>query len=80
MVLDSSFNNLSALNNSLNHSPILSNNNVSVSVLSIQDFLSHNNLTFTDFLNNWNFLNNNVVDIDAIIGVLVLPIGTILVI
>ena len=75
-VLDGSFNNLTALNNVLNHSPILNQNNISVNVLSVSDFL--NNSTIPVTLQNvlTNFLNNNTVS--PIIGVSVLSGGIVI--
>ena len=66
--LNNSLNNLTALNNVLNHSPILSNNDIiddvtltDVNVLSIDQ---------SSVLND--FLNNNDIDVNAIVGVVVL--------
>ena len=66
--LNNSLNNLTALNNVLNNSPILSNNDIiddvtitDVNVLSIED---------STFLNN--FLNDNDIDVNAVVGVAVL--------
>jgi hypothetical protein len=66
--LNDSLNNLTALNNVLNNSPILSNNDIiddvtltDVNVLSIDQ---------SEVLND--FLNNNDIDITAVVGVVVL--------
>jgi hypothetical protein len=61
-----SFNNLRALNNVLNNSPILSGNDVDVTVGDVSilsDFLNNNNITLEDFLNNNNVLLEDVVAI-----------------
>ncbi len=71
-----SFNNLRALNNVLNNSPILSNNDIDVTVGDINvltDFLNNNNITLQDFLNE-----NNIVLTD-ILQVVVLDTGDIIV-
>ena len=85
MILDDNFKNINALNHAVNHNHILNDNNINVQVLTFNNFLSNNNITLTDFLNNWdvnhvvsNFLNNN--DVDAIVGVLVLPVGAIVIV
>lgn len=66
--LNNSLNNLTALNNVLNSSPILSNNDIiddvtltDVNVLSIDQ---------SSVLND--FLNNNDIDVNAVVGVVVL--------
>lgn len=66
--LNNSLNNLTALNNVLNNSPILSNNDIiddvtltDVNVLSIDE---------SEVLND--FLNNNDIDVTAVVGVVVL--------
>ena len=66
--LNNSLNNLTALNNVLNNSPILSNNDIiddvtltDVNVLSIDQ---------SSVLNN--FLNDNDIDVNAVVGVVVL--------
>jgi len=66
--LNNSLNNLTALNNVLNNSPILSNNDIiddvtltDVNVLSIDQ---------SEVLND--FLNNNDIDVNAVVGVVVL--------
>ncbi len=66
--LNNSLNNLTALNNVLNNSPILSNNDIiddvtltDVNVLSIDQ---------SSVLND--FLNNNDIDVNAVVGVVVL--------
>ena len=69
-----SFNNLTALNNILNNSPILSNNEIDVTVGDItvlQDFLNNNDIdvTLTDFLNNLD------INIDDVVGVALLETG-----
>ncbi len=66
--LNNSLNNLTALNNVLNNSPILSNNDVDVTVGDItvlQDFLNENEIDITVE----NFLNNNDVDIDDVVAI-----------
>ncbi len=71
-----SFNNINALNNVLNNSPILSNNNIDVTVGDItilQDFLNNNNVTLENFLNN-----NNIVLTD-ILQIVVLDTGDIII-
>ena len=65
-----SFNNLRALNNVLNNSPILSDNTIVVTdVIDIGDVSVLNGAQITA-LND--FLNDNNVDVDAIVGVAVL--------
>ncbi|MDP9379207.1 MAG: hypothetical protein M3Q29_03500 [Chloroflexota bacterium] len=64
-----SFNNLRALNNVLNNSPILSNNDIDVTVGDINvltDFLNNNNITLQDFL------NENNIELEDILQVIVL--------
>jgi len=59
-----SFNNLRALNNVLNNSPILSNNDVDVTVGDVSllsDFLNENEITLEDFLNQNNVLLEDLV-------------------
>jgi hypothetical protein len=61
-----SFNNLRVLNNVLNNSPILSNNDVDITVGDVSilsDFLNENEITLEDFLNENNVLLNDVVAI-----------------
>jgi hypothetical protein len=61
-----SFNNLRALNNVLNNSPILSGNDVDVTVGDVSilsNFLNNNTITLEDFLNNNNVLLEDVVAI-----------------
>ena len=68
--VDDSLNNLRALNNVLNNSPILSDNTIVVTdVIDIGDVSVLNGAQITA-LNN--FLNANDVDVDAIVGVAVL--------
>ena len=64
-----SFNNLTALNNILNNSPILSNNDIDVTVGDVSllsNFLNNNTITLTDFLNDLD------IDIDDVVGVALL--------
>ncbi len=66
--LNNSLNNLTALNNVLNNSPILSNNDVDVTVGDItvlQDFLNENDIDITVE----NFLNNNDIDIEDVVAI-----------
>ena len=61
-----SFNNLRALNNVLNNSPILSNNDVDVTVGDVsilEDFLNENEITLEQFLNDNQVLLEDVVAI-----------------
>ena len=61
-----SFNNLRALNNVLNNSPILSNNDVAITVGDVSllsNFLNDNNITLTNFLNQNNVVLEDVVAI-----------------
>ena len=76
-----SLNNLTALNNILNNSPILSGNNIDVTVGDVsilENFLNNNNVTLTEFLNNNNITLEDVVAIrilsidDVITDVIVL--------
>lgn len=72
-----SLNNLRALNNVLNNSPVLSHNNVVVT-----DVVDINN---NDILNDVqitalnNFLNDNDIDVNSVIGVAVLSTGDLIV-
>ena len=71
-----SFNNLDALNNILNNSPILSNNDIDVTVGDVSiltDFLNNNNVTLEDFLND-----NNIV-LEDIVQIVLLETGDIIV-
>ncbi len=71
-----SFNNLRALNNVLNNSPILSNNDIDVTigdVTILENFLNNNNVTLQDFL------NNNNITLEDIVQVVVLDTGDIVV-
>ena len=61
-----SFNNLRLLNNVLNNSPILSNNDIDVTIGDVSlltNFLNNNNITLENFLNNNNVLLEDVVAI-----------------
>ncbi len=61
-----SFNNLRLLNNILNRSPILSNNDIDVTVGDVSiltNFLNDNEISLEDFLNNNNVILNDVVAI-----------------
>ncbi|MEJ7849618.1 MAG: hypothetical protein WKF92_16160 [Pyrinomonadaceae bacterium] len=69
--LDRSLNNLKALNNVLNNSPILSKNNVDITVQDIQAL--NDNTVLTDFL------KNNNIAIGEVVGVSVLSGGDIIV-
>lgn len=74
-VIDSSFNNLDALNNVLNNSPILNNNDVDVNVLTFEDALNNLDLdieVIDDVVVTVNDVpvNVNVEDIVAIVQVL----------
>ncbi len=67
--LNGSLNNLTALNNVLNNSPILSNNNVTVTNVDVlSNFLNNNkvDITLENFLNE----NEDLVDVNALIVVL----------
>ena len=71
-----SFNNLRALNNVLRNSPILSNNDVDVTVGDIsilENFLNNNNITLEDFL------NDNTIVLDDIVAVGLLSTGDVIV-
>ena len=73
-VLNSNFTNVQALNNVLNNSPILSNNNIhNIQVLSYNDI----DITLTNVLTN--FLNENDIDIDDVVAVSILDDGRIIV-
>ena len=71
--LNNALNNLRALNNVLNNSPILSNNDIDVTV---QD-ISVLNGAQIEILTN--FLNNNDLTFDDVVGVSVLDGGDIIV-
>ena len=61
-----SFNDLRVLNNFLNNSPILSNNDVDVTVGDVSilnDFLNDNNITLENFLNDLDLVVGDVVGI-----------------
>ena len=61
-----SFNDIRILNNVLNNSPILSNNDVDITigdVTLLSNFLNNNNITLTDFLNDLNITIDDVVAI-----------------
>ena len=61
-----SFNNLRALNNVLRNSPILSNNDIDVTVGDVSiltNFLNANDITLEDFLNDNNVLLEDVIAI-----------------
>ncbi|MDP9368398.1 MAG: hypothetical protein M3Q03_09010 [Chloroflexota bacterium] len=61
--LNNSLSNLTALNNVLNNSPILSNNEITVGDITIlEDFLNNNDINVTV----QEFLNDN--DIDVVVG------------
>ncbi len=69
-----SLNNLRALNNILNNSPILSNNDIDVTLqhLDVEILnLEVGDVTVQDFL------NENDIDVDAVLGVIVLDTGDI---
>ena len=69
--LNDSLNNLTALNNVLNNSPILSNNDIDVTVGDVSilsDFLNNNNITLENFLNNNDVLLSEVVAIGLLNG------------
>ncbi len=71
-----SFNNIRVLNNILNNSPILSNNDIDVTVGDVtilENFLNNNNVTLENFLND-----NNIV-VGDIVLVVVLDTGDIVV-
>ena len=66
-----SLNNLRALNNILNNSPILSGNDVAVTVGDVSllsNFLNANNVTLTDFLNDLDLVVGDVVGIALLSG------------
>ena len=66
--LNNSLNNLRALNNVLNNSPILSNNDIDVTVGDVtilQDFLNDNDIDITVE----DFLNNNNIDIEDVVAI-----------
>ena len=65
--LDRSLNNLKALNNVLNNSPVLSENNVDITVQNISAL--NNNTVLTDFL------KNNNIAVGQVVGVSVLGSG-----
>ncbi|MDP9351097.1 MAG: hypothetical protein M3P51_06120 [Chloroflexota bacterium] len=74
--LNNSLNNLRALNNVLNNSPILSNNDIDVTVGDVSllsDFLNDNNITLEDFLNDLN------IELDDVVGIVLLDTGDIIV-
>ena len=71
-LIDGSFNNLTALNNVLNNSPILNRNDIDVNVLSVDDVLNNPDIDVTVKNVLTNFLNNNPDMVDAIVGVAVL--------
>jgi len=91
--LNNSLNNLRALNNVLNNSPILSNNDIDVTVFDVIDDITITvvdgdvlvNVTDNTILSNnqitvlQNFLNNNQDLIDAIVGIGVLNTGDLIV-
>ena len=71
-----SFNNLRALNNVLRNSPILSNNEVDITVGDVSllsNFLNENNVTLE------NFLNDLDIDIDDVVAIGILDTGDIIV-
>jgi hypothetical protein len=66
-----SLNNLTALNNILNNSPILSGNDVDVTVGDVSllsNFLNANTITLTDFLNDLDLVIGDVVGIALLSG------------
>jgi hypothetical protein len=66
-----SLNNLTALNNILNNSPILSGNDVDVTVGDVSllsNFLNANTITLTDFLNDLDLVIGDVVGIAILSG------------
>jgi len=66
-----SLNNLRALNNILNNSPILSGNNIDVTVGDVSllsNFLNANNVTLTDFLNDLDLVIGDVVGVALLSG------------
>ena len=73
-----SFNNLRALNNVLNNSPILSNNDIDVTVGDVSiltDFLNENDISLEDFLNDLDV----DIDIDDVVAIGLLDTGDIIV-
>jgi hypothetical protein len=71
-----SLNNLRALNNVLNNSPILSQNDIDVVVQDVDvDVL---NITVGD-ITVQDFLNQNDIDVDVVVGVAVLDTGDVIV-
>ncbi len=73
-----SFNNLRALNNVLRNSPILSNNDVDVTVGDVtvlQDFLNDNTITLENFLND----NNIDIDVEDVVAIGILSTDDIIV-
>ncbi len=75
--VDDSLNNLRALNNVLNNSPILSHNNVDITVYDINVLSNILNQSDIDVL--YNFLNQNDIDVNSVIGVGVLNGGDLVV-
>jgi hypothetical protein len=71
--LNNSLNNLRALNNVLNNSPILSNNDIDVTVQDISILDEAQIEVLTDFL------NNNNIALDDVVGVSVLSGGDLIV-
>ncbi len=66
-----SLNNLTALNNILNNSPILSGNDIDVTVGDVSlltNFLNANTITLTNFLNNLGLVVGDVVGIALLSG------------
>ncbi len=66
-----SLNNLTALSNILNNSPVLSGNDVDVTVGDVSllsDFLNANEITLTDFLNDLDLVIGDVVGIALLSG------------
>ena len=64
--LDRSLNNLRALNNVLNNSPVLSDNNVEITVQDIQAL--NNDEVLKNFLNNSNIALTDVVGVGVLSG------------
>ncbi len=75
--LNNSLNNLTALNNVLNNSPILSHNNVDITVYDVNVLSNILNQSDIDVL--YNFLNQNDIDVNSVIGVGVLNSGDLVV-
>jgi len=73
-----SLNNLRALNNILNNSPILSNNDVDVVVRDIDVDADVLNITVGD-ITVQDFLNDNDIDIDDVVGVAILDGGDVII-